>query len=695
MQLAPPVSTAEGSASVQPASVKAVPVKDSPLAVQRKQELLSYVQNFYRKSWDWRSTRMHERWNRCDRNFHAIYNPEKAAQKESWQSTMFIDITFQNVMIIVSKIFKTIMAPNPPIQTSAGPAGDDLQARLIQDVVDYELRKSGFSVAFWDSLMEAVKYGSGFMKFYWDKVEDTRLRRMPVHQNPMEVLQSAPPESIMGQAPMPQPNIKRFQMQPATVLLRNNLCAKWVHIRDVFPEPNTTTWDKLIHRDKVSYGYILDYIQKGMFLDVREQLQDLTEGEKFEIDTMDIKQERGYFEMHRDMPRNEKRHTVWEMYNDIPMKWIQFDMPEGDEAEQLVPAKVMVASSVAVLSSEINVQFDGKCPLKKFGYIRTGETYDKGIPEVLFDDQDEINESGNLGIDNMNLIINKMIAVIESALVNPDQDITSAPGREIRFKANVDDIRKAFTPIEFPDLARSFFEHRFNIERMVQEKTGASKVTLGTSGQVKDTNQTLGGMELLKQMFDERLAALGMVMEADFMIQVAELIYGLIYQNLQPEDLRPILGEEPVQIGTMPAPPPPPAPPGMPPLPQAPPIPHMVPRYLAFAFPPPEIVANSYRFKPMGIFSLENKIVKAAQFMDWVKTFAPVVNMSEAAKYAAQILGTSDEVDKMVLPMPMMPPEGMEGPQNAPAGGSGLKGGPNGNQPSFLPKNELRRQPTA
>lgn len=684
-----------------PAVAPAPVVQDkNPLVAQRKQELLTYMRDFYKKSWDWRAPRMHYKWNRCDRNYHAIYEPGRIAGKEEWQSAMFVDITFQNVEIIVSKIFKTMMAPTPPIQTAAGPAGDELQARLIQDVVDYELRKSQFAVSFYDALKEAVKYGSGFVKLYWDRVEDVRLRRMPVRQSPQEVLQGAPQESIMGQAPMPQPGIKGFEMQPAQVLLKNQLCARYVHIRDIFPEPNTVTWKKLIHRDKLSYGEIVAYIKAGQFIDCRADLQDLTEGDKFELDTQDIKNERGYFEIHRDVPRNEKRHTIWELYNQIPRKWLEsgFGMPDGDEAEELVPAKVMAASGVAVVSSKVNTEFDGECAVLKFDYIRTGESYGKGIPEILFDDQDEINESENLGIDNMNLILNKMTVIIENALVNPGQDLVSKPGGEIRLKSMVDDVRKAVMPLDFPDLAHSFFEHRFNLERMVQEKTGANRVTLGSSGSVKDSNQTLGGMELLSQMFNERVAAQGMVMEESFILLVAERIYGLIYQNLQPEDLKAILGEEPVQIGMTPAPPPPPPPPGMPQLPQLPAQPLMVPRYMAFAFVPPEVVANSYRFKPMGIFSLENKVVKSAQFMDWVKVFQPVLNLSEAAKYAAQINGTSDEVDKIVLPMPMLGP-GMPGAPGAPGAvppdAPGMKGGPNGNQPSFLPPegNAVRRAP--
>jgi hypothetical protein len=692
MDLAPPISAPGGSSLALSPSQPTLPTapKDSPLVLQRKEECLTYCQSFYRKSWDWRSTRLHERWNRADRNYNAIYDPTRLAQKEPWQSSMFIDITFQNIEIIVSQIFKTMMAPNPPIQTQAGPAGDELQARLIQDVVDYELRKSQFAIAFYDALKEAVKYGSGFVKLYWERVEDVRLRRQPITQTPEQLIQTAPQEALLGQAPMPQPGITGFQMQPTKILLKNQLCAKYVHIRDVFPDPNTTSWDRLIHRDKITYGEILRYIKEGTFFDVRAELQDVTEGDKFEMDITNIMQERGYFEIHRDKPRNEKKHTVWELYAHVPMKWIQFDMPEGDEAEELVPAKIQVASGTALLSSEINAQFDGENPMLKFDYIRTGEPYGKGIAEVLFDDQDEINESGNLGIDNMNLILNKMIVVIETMLANPDQDIVSKPGGEIRLKAQVDDVRKAIMPLEFPDLAKSFFEHRFNLERMVQEKTGANRVTLGSSGQVKDSNQTLGGMELLKQMFNERVAAYGMVIEDNFILKVAERIYGLIYQNLTPEDLKPILGEEPVDIGPVPAPPPPPPPPGMPPLPQLPPQPMLVPRYMAFAFPPPEVVANSYRFKPMGIFSLENKVIKGAQFMDWYKTFSMVANPVEAAKTSAEILGISDQVDKLVMPMPMMPPPGQEGDE-----GKGLKGGPNGNQPNFLPKGgePLDRQP--
>lgn len=660
---------------------------DDSLVAQRKRDLLTYVQNFYRASWNWRQNNKHAKWDKWDRNYHSIYDPTKKARKESWQTVMFIGITVQTVEVICSQIFKTMMAPKPPIQVNAGPAGDELQAQLIQDVMEYELRKSHFDVNFYDALKECVRYGSGFVKFFWEREVDTRPRKVPTMQTPEEVIGAASPEAIRGEQPMPRPMIKDYVVEDKEVLLKNNLCAKFVHIRDIFPEPNTSHWKQVLHRDKISYGEIVRHIKSGGFLDCKSELDCLIEGQNFEQDDRQHKYDRGYFEQNRDKSKYEKKHTIWELYANIPRKWIDFAMPEGDDAEELVPGKVMVASGCALLASERNSFFDGECPILKMDYIRTGEPYGKGIIELIEDEQDEINELRNLRVDNINLIINKMIAILETALVSAG-DLVSKPGGIIRLKANVgDDIRKAILPIDMGDVTGNAYRETAEIERSVQERTGANRVTLGTSTEVRDTNQTLGGMEMLRQTFNERLAAYGMIIESDFLLKAAEKIYSLIYQELTPKDLQHILGDHPVEIGEPPMP-------GMEPM--------KVPRFLAFAFVPPEIVNLNYNFKPMGIFSLENKIVKAAQVMDLMKVFSgnPAFDMVAAGKYVATKLQGIDEAEKWFHGLPPMMPGGMPGmlpPPGAmppiPPGAPGMKGGPNGSQPNFLPPDPLRRQP--
>jgi hypothetical protein len=106
-------------------------------------------------------------------------------------------------------------------------------------------------------------------------------------------------------------------------------------------------------------------------------------------------------------------------------------------------------------------------------------------------------------------------------------------------------------------------------------------------------------------------------------------------------------------------------------------------------------------FKPMGIFSLENKIVKAAQDMDLMKVNAtnPQFDFNAAGKYVATKLQGIDEAAKWFMPpmplgLPGGPMPGMPGmPPPPPPNAPGMKGGPNGDQPNFLPPDPLRRQP--
>lgn len=668
------------------------------IAEKRKREVLGYVQNFYRRSWDWRAKFFHYKWDCNDRDYHSIYDPQRAAQKRDWQETIHTGMTVSNVETLHGQIYKTMMAPKPPIQCVRGPAGDDLQARLIQDAVAYEMFKSEFDVNFYDASKESCKYGSGFMKFYWETVEDTRRRRELVEGNPADLVPTMTPEQLVGVQPLPQPPVQGFAMQSQRVLIKDHLASKYVHIRDVFPEPNTKSWDKVIHRDKITYGEIVRNILDGRFFDVRGQIENMTEGDKFEADLTTIQQELGYYDAGREYSKFEKPHTVWELCAPIPRKWINFDIPEGDQAEELVPGRVMVVSGIALLSSEENDKMDGESMILKLDYIRTGEPYGMGVCDLIGDDQALQNETVSQRVDNINLILNKGIAIIEAALVNAEQDIEVRPGWLLRLKSNWDDAKKALYPIEFQDVTASSYRESIEIGLRVQEKTGANKVTLGTSSQVTDTNQTLGGMEMLKQMFNDRVASLGMVMESAFLMRAASKIYGLIYQRFatDPEGLLPILGDDPVQIGEIPNPI----------DPMGPPQPHIVPRYMAFAFPPPEMVNQSYQFKPMGIFSMENKIVKSAQIMDLIKLNIanPSFDATAASKYLAVTVQGIGEAEHWFRPVPMIPlsmipPEllpmimGGKKPETNKKDLPGMKGGENGNGASFGPGNPVRRQP--
>jgi hypothetical protein len=114
----------------------------------------------------------------------------------------------------------------------------------------------------------------------------------------------------------------------------------------------------------------------------------------------------------------------------------------------------------------------------------------------------------------------------------------------------------------------------------------------------------------------------------------------------------------------------------------------------------------------MGIFSMENKIVKSAQVMDLIKLNMgnPGFDTQAATKYLAVDIQGINEAEKWfrdipMIPLAMIPPELLPMILPPPGGGKpgaptqkntpGMKSGPNGNGATFAPPNPINRQPVS
>jgi hypothetical protein len=112
------------------------------------------------------------------------------------------------------------------------------------------------------------------------------------------------------------------------------------------------------------------------------------------------------------------------------------------------------------------------------------------------------------------------------------------------------------------------------LERYAQERTSNNRVTMGTAGQVKDANDTLGGMQLLKQSAGEKFAFVGMMQEFTALHDIFRMFYKLIYQNIEPEYVAKILGPERAQT---------------------------------FKLLNPEEVEQDYIYQPLGVYTQDSK----------------------------------------------------------------------------------------
>lgn len=606
-----------------------------------KAELVNFIRSFYRASYDWRSQAYHAKWDKWERNYRNIYDPEIKAKKETWQATMFIPATVKDVEVISCALTKIGSGKKRPIALEPRESGDELQAELNTDLLDYYREKGDYEIARYDAVKEACIFGSGFIKLFWEK--KTAPRR--VVKDVMEGIASA-----MARFRLPQVIGQKQEWED--VLVKNGVRYQHVHIRNIFLEPNALNMNRLIHRDSLTYNELRQMADKGFF-DKKsvDELWMVKESGNFEEDISTLKYEQNLTDPTLPRPSYDKKHTVWEYNGPLPKKWVDFSMPEGTEeqkkkAEVITPGTALVASGNFFLASGESQNYDGDPGFLKMDYIRSGQTYGTGVGQLIEGLQEELNEVRNQRMDNVSLLMNKMFMGIEKYIVDP-KEIRSKPGGMIRLKGTeIDDVRKVLAEIQISDVPISAFRETAEIERQIQETDAANRATVGSAGMTQDANKTLGGMEMMKQAAFDRFTIYAFIIGKMFDANAARKTCEQIYLNIDETSLRRILGEIPVEY--MPG--------------------QYAPRWQLWKRLPPEEMNVCYDFVPVDVFSMENRFQKSQDLSSKMQLMAsvlpnwnPVPGIKRLFKYSEF---SSDEIAELMagldeMPGPMPTPMGM------------------------------------
>jgi hypothetical protein len=614
-----------------------------------KAEATDFVSNFYRTAWEWRQNSYHDKWDLWEGNYRNIYDPDITALKEDWQAKMFIPVTCTNVEVICAALQKVLLGKEVPMGLKPREMGDRLQAELNTALLAYGIDRSGFTVQFNDAVREALIFGSGFLKWYWETKIDKRRINVPVKAGYMESALSV----LKGQPQKPG-SVKGYKQEVQDVVVRKGPKCEKVHIRDIFLEPNSTDLQRVLHRQKIAYHELKSlsdqgYFDKGSVAD----LLYIEEADDFEQDLEYIKGEEEIEDPKLNRPKYDKQHTVWEYWGPIPRKWIELELSDDSKkANDIVPGKIMVASNKFFLASEENPYQCMEPPFVQMDYIRTGQTYGTGVAQLIEGLQEEINEIRNLRVDNVNLVINKMFVVLEKKLVDT-KEVRSMPGAIVRIKgSDVDDARKAIYPVEMQDITQSAYRETFELERQIQEVTGANRVTTGSAGQVRDANQTLGGMELLQKSAADRFIAYAYIMGKTGLVGSARKCFELMYQYTDEEMLRRILGVMPLETMNMDT--------GEF---------EVIQKWQSYKPVAPHELEMDYDFIFHDVFSEETKFQKAQSLMSYgqfLATTLPQWNPVNLAKRLGSLQGlTAEEVYEIVgdlnkpIPTPMSQGIGM------------------------------------
>jgi hypothetical protein len=425
---------------------------------------------------------------------------------------------------------------------------------------------------------------------------------------------------VIGLPPAPTETVSQKEM-----LVKDFASTRVVDPYNCYPEPGSVEIDKdhwFIEEGKIC-NYKLIELQSDPDSPLRNISDELLSNNPSLVDNDADKQEK---DAALDEPIKtsayldpDQEHVLDEYWGPAPIWMVQPELYGKEEAKyQMVNAWFWLIDGMHIVRAQITPFRDAEPPYVKGVYIRVpGQFWGIGPLELMLGLQIELNELRNTRQDNVNIMLNKVMAVIKSAIASGEYGrLISGPGAIWLFD-NIDDIKKALMPIDFPDVTADSWRSSGEVYNEIQEVTAATKATVGAGGgEDQAGGATFRGQLLNKQTSSERFIMYARILEVTGLSKAYKKMYQRIYQYKGWDEAGKILGQE---------------------------------RAAKFQFITPEDLDIMAKIVPMGVTTMENKGVKLAQKSEEFKMFLghPWFKEVEAAREMVTIGG--DIPDRTIM----------------------------------------------
>lgn len=560
-----------------------------PLSTVMDQEICSMVVSRQMASQYWRREKR-ILWDKCWDHMKQVYD---TSNKESWQSRMFIPETTKVVETIVANLHGTSMAPHTPIEYQANLSDMDEVIEDHNSIIANDMDKSKFKVAYTDFLRTLAILGTAVGKItYAREVQNVMVKQ----RNRMAQL-----NGFLGKLGMNPVSGETFQQKD--MLVKNWAQMEWRDLYDLYPEPYTTDIDInhwIIEKARITNAELIaganDPDPNMRLRNVSQALLSRSNDTRIQADPE--KQARRLALMQQQVNMNyqdpDSPHELYEYWGPVPELWMFPERRENADPQakyRMVPGWIWIVDKQWVVRKQLNPFRDALPPYVRGHYIRVpGQWYGIGVAELMIGLQIELNELRNTRIDQTNLTLNKIMAVLKDKVPQGEwQRLKSSPGAIWLFEG-IDDVRKAVQPIEYPAAGQDAYLNSNEIKQEIQEVTAANSATVGVGGDSGDAGgKTFRGQLLNKQSASDRFMLYARVNEICGLGEAYKKFYQRIYQYKSYDDLIPILGPDKAQT---------------------------------FDFLAPEDLDTYAKLVPLGVLTQESKGVKLAQLEAFNQQFA-------------------------------------------------------------------------
>lgn len=582
-------------------------------------EIADMVNGCYESSKQWREP-FKLSWDEEVDNYEQVYD---ATGKEAWQATTFQPMTTTHVERSTANLHNMSMGPEVPVEYQPRNPENEEQVSHTNEIIQHDLEKMKFKVHWTDFLRTVSLHGTAIGKV--DYVKEKTTVMVKERQRPLFGGMFSNMGAMFGFGQAEETGDK---FTPQEMLTKDHATFKNKDIYKIYPQPYIEDFSKdswvieefdITNKELVEGAmnedpyYRLDNVTQDLLMSgAASPMQDeQTQSKRMAMQDHDV-----------PMPYLEPglKHKGKEYWGPVPRWYLEPDTRlDPIKKYETVNAWIWVIDGRWVVRKRLTPFIDACPPYVKGNYIRRpGQFYGIGNGRLLAGLQVEKNEIRNTRQDNINLMLNKIVAVLKDKIPKSEQDKwISEPGAKWLI-SGIDDIRKALFPVEFPDITPDSWRASGEVDREAQEATDVIKSTQTMGGgEDQAGNGTFRGQLMNKQTANERFMLYARILEIMGLNAAISKIYERIYQFKSYKQIDKILGE----------------------------------KGKGFQLIPCEEMNEIASLISLGSLTNENKGVKLAQMREWFMLFGqePWVKKVDYARKMYRLGGMGSDPDEVMF----------------------------------------------
>lgn len=480
-------------------------------------ELLSTCQEWFSDAQSAR-TPFEERWRRFYRLYRAYTRKREAGD---WRHRVFIPETFKQIETILPRLVAQL--PRFLVQ----PVGEeDVEpAKVMEFLLNHAAEQSGLYVELVKTMKDALMYGTGILKVYFDETYESATRPVPVIEEITQELvgpvldpeTGQPMRDIDGRVMMDQPReevvgeeVVGFDVEEYQRIAYEGPMAEAVDLFNFWVAPEAEDLDKaryVVHRTFIPLKEARRRVEEGIYR-WPEFDPDGNQSTSEPFPSLDRLSEIGL----GSQPLNRKDLEVLEFHTD-----------DG--------RVITMLNRAVIVRVQRNAYWHRQKPFVRFvDYLMPHEFYGIGEIEIIEGLQDAINATQNRRMDEVLLKLHKPMAGNPDLLVDL-RDLGLKPGQFIRTRGDIPS-RDVLHTIDLGDVNTSAYAEVDSLRMNIQEVTGVSNVQQGIESA---QSETATGTAILQEMGATRFGFKSRLFELEPLKRLGKQ-FGSILQQFTPEE---------------------------------------------------------------------------------------------------------------------------------------------------------------